>query len=90
MVFKNGSQCLGYCIDGAANTVELTQEIRPMHSCTPMKLMISSILAATPKEAKEVAPEASPGIINERMARSRPTRTVPWTFRGFKTVSCQP
>ena len=38
------------------HVVNLSEEVLPVESCTPMKLMISEILEATPNEAKEEAP----------------------------------
>ena len=44
-----------------------------MHSYTPMKLMISEILEATPKEAKEATPTTTPGTVMERLSRKTPS-----------------
>lgn len=50
----------------------LAGEIRHMDNCTPMKLMISEILEATPKEAKEATPNTMPGTVQERLTRKTP------------------
>ena len=73
MVFKNGSQGLGYYKDVTVRTIELAPEVRPMESCTPMKLMISELLGATLKEAKEDSPKTTPATVKERLARRSPT-----------------
>ena len=73
MVFKNGSQGLGYYKDEKVRTIELAQAIRPMEKCTPMKLMISELLEATPKEAEEYAPKTTPATVKVRLARINPT-----------------
>ena len=73
MVFKNGSQGLGYYKDEKVRTIELTPTIRPMGKCTPMKLWISELLEATPKDAEEDAPKSTPATVKVRLARSNPT-----------------
>ena len=64
MVFKHRSQCIGYYKDGAVRTLELIQEIRPMHNCIPMKIIISEIVEATPTYAKYNTPTTMPAAVN--------------------------
>ena len=63
--------------------LELAQEIRPMHSCAPMKLMNSGILEATPKEAKESTPKTTPATVKERLAIKTPHRMALTTYHGL-------
>ena len=77
MVFKNGSQGLGYYKDEKVRTIELAPEIRPMEKCTPMKLIVSELREATPKEADEDAPKTTPATVKVRLARSNPTPDGP-------------
>ena len=77
MVCKNGSQGLGYYKDGAVSTLELAREIILMQGCIPMKLMISELLEATPKEAKEDSPKTTPATVKERLTRRNPTPDGP-------------
>ena len=82
MVFRNGSQGLGYYKDEKVSTIELAPEIRPMEKCTPMKLMISELLEATPKEAEEDAPKTTLATVKVRLGRSNPT------LDGLEDLSC--
>ena len=77
MIFKHGSQGLCHYKDGAVRTLELAREILPMQGCTPMKLMISELLEATPKEAKEDSPKTTPATVKERLTRRNPTPNGP-------------
>lgn len=77
MVCGNGSQGLGYYKDEQIRTIELPPEIRPMGKCTPMKLMISELLEATPKEAEEYAPKTTPATVKVGLARSNPNPDGP-------------
>ena len=62
-----------------------------MQSCTPMKLLISELLEATPKEAKEDSPKTTPATIKERLARRNPTPNGPddlsWADDGSLSVT---
>ena len=75
--FFNGSQGLGYYKDAAVTTLELAREILPMQGCAPTKLLISELLEATPKEAKENSPKTTPATVKERLARRNPTPNGP-------------
>ena len=44
-----------------------------MEKCTTMKLMISELLEATPKEAEEDGPKTTPATVKVKLARSDPT-----------------
>ena len=86
MVFKIGSQGLGYYEDETVRTIELAPEIRPMESSTPMKLLLET----TPKEAKENSPKTTPVAVKERLARRSPTPNGPddlsWADDGSLSV----
>ena len=71
MVFKTGEHGIGYYKDEPSKTIELTKEVLPMFGCTPLKIMISEILEATPKEAKEAPPRTTPSAVKERFRLSR-------------------
>ena len=65
-----------------------------MQGCTPMKLMTSELLEATPKEAKDNSPKTTPATVNERLAISNPTPNGPddlsWAYDGsFSLISKQ-
>ena len=73
MVFKTGAEGLGYYKVRVSTVIKLTPELRPMQNCTRMQIMISDLVDATAKEAKEEAPKTSPAPVKQRLT-ARSTR----------------
>ena len=82
---------MGYYKDQRARTIELAPEIRPMKGCTPMKLMISELIEATPKEAEEEAPKTTPATVKQGLAarNSRPNgpEDLSWADGGSLSLT---
>lgn len=77
MVFKTDDLGIGYYKDGKPREINLSEAMLPMRNCTPMKLMVSEILEATPNEANEVAPKPLQGPSKKDWPGSHLTRMGP-------------